>query len=99
MPPKEAETLEERVFQLEFIQQRQEENYASLHAEMCEAQDTAVEAKELALQTQASINGIPGKVIETLESRRREKRFEFRDWMQLLVAVVMVGAAIYTAIN
>lgn len=99
MPPKEAETLEERMLRAELIQQQQERDLAVLHSEMCETKDIAEEAKALALQTSVAVERVPAQVLEGLRKESRDKRFELRDWMHLLTAVVVCLAAIYTAIN
>lgn len=93
------ESVEKRLFKLEYLQGEQERHFNELRSEMCETRDIAEEARAMSLQTQAAVEGVPGKVMDALRKEKRENRFEFRDWMQMLVAIVMVIAAVYTAMN
>lgn len=100
MPPtEETKEVRERLFQLEFFQRQQEKDFGALKSEMCETREIAEEARAMSIQTQAAVEGVPGKVMDALRKEKRDNRFEFRDWMQMLVAIVMVIAAVYTAMN
>ena len=100
MPPaEETKEVRERLFQLEFFQKQQEKNFGELQSEMCETREIAEEARAMALQTQAAVEGVPLKVMEALRQEKRTNRFEFRDWMQLIVAIVVVVATLYGTLN
>ena len=91
MPPtEETKEVRERLFQLEFFQRQQEKDFGVLKSEMCETREVAEEARVLSLQTQAAVEGVPAKVMEALKQEKRANRFEFRDWMQLLIALILV---------
>lgn len=98
-PTEDTKEVRERLFQLEFFQRQQEKDFGALRSEMCETREIAEEARVMSLQTQAAVEGVPAKVMEALEKKRKESKFEFREWMTLLSTLVMVIAAVYTALN
>jgi hypothetical protein len=89
-PIEETKEVRERLFHLEFFQRQQEKDFGVLKSEMCETREIAEEARVLSLQTQAAVEGVPSKVMEALKEEKRANRFEFRDWMQLLIALILV---------
>lgn len=98
-PTEETKEVRERLFQLEFFQRQQEKDFGILRSEMCETREIAEEARAMSMQTQAAVEGVPTKVMEAFEKKRKESKFEFREWMSLVSTIVMVIAAVYTAMN
>jgi len=90
MGVEETKEVEKRLFKLEFLQNQQEKSFSELRSEMCETRDIAKEAMAMSLKTQAAVEGVPGKVMEALRKEKRDNRFEFRDWMSLLVGLIVV---------
>lgn len=97
MPAKTPLTLEERMLQAELLQEEHERDMQRLGAELSCVKEIACEAKEMALATNGLIENMPERVIKALAEKGRGKRLEFREWLNLLAALVMVAAAFYTA--
>jgi hypothetical protein len=78
-------TQAERLAALEERQKGHEEKVKVELANFSEAiertEKVAEEAKELAGQVASSVDSMPGKIIEAMEKKRKEKRLEGKDWI------------------
>ena len=90
IPRDDNEPIEKKVWRLELLQDEQEKKNMAMHADIACIKETAEEAKELAMQTSASIETMPLKVIEAIRKEKSGKRLEFRDWMGLVIALVVL---------
>lgn len=95
MPPKELETIYERIRASEVTQQTHEKEFDRMRIALSKVEEVAAEAKQLALQANLAIESLPGTVIKEIRESNRSKRLELRDWLGILVAIVACAAAIY----
>lgn len=92
-------TIPERLKELETTQKFQEEEHSqiieSLSVRLDRAHALAQEAKDMAVQTNNSVEQMPSRIVEQIRKENRGFRMEFRDWVILLATLVMVVAAFW----
>lgn len=93
MAPKEPQTLEERMYAAELEQENHEKEFNRFRDAIMKVEETAESAKQLAVQANTAIAGLPSKVMEEIKKSNGSRRLEFRDWLGLFVAVVACAAA------
>lgn len=90
IPRDDNEPIEKKVWRLELLQDEQERKNAAMYVDMACIKETAEEAKELAMQTNASIESMPLKVIDAIKKENSGKRMEAKEWT--LVIFGLIGA-------
>lgn len=110
MPPENLRTFADRLSKIEsdlelhdklqikdmsHAEERMEriENIANL------ALQTAEGAKMSIQEMQTTIAGLPQAVIIAIKKENKEKGLELRDWLGLLVAIVVMGATLYSVMK
>ena len=81
MPPKEPETLEERMYRVELLHEQQEKDFVSMSIEFENVRALASDAKSLAIQTNGMVIDMPNKVIEAIEEKNRTKKLDMKEWI------------------
>lgn len=92
-------TMPERIKALETTQRLQEEEHEKLMMNLSvrvdEAHAMAQEAKNMAVETNGTLKGMPDEVVKRIKAESKAKHLEFRDWLFLLVAVGTMVAAFW----
>jgi len=88
--PERIARLEERQLALD---EEREQMMANLSVRIDKAHETATEAKEIATQVASSMEAMPGKIIEAMESRRKSTRLEVKEWIMLALVLLSPFAA------
>lgn len=87
-PQKEGESLDMYLYRLELTQERQEDDMVRMSSRVDSVESIALEARQVATETNTMVQAMPQKIIEAIDARSRARRLDARDWV-----VVVIGLA------
>lgn len=92
-PQKEGESLDMYLYRLELTQERQEDDITMMSSRVDKVESIALEARQVATETNTMVQAMPQKIIEAIDERERLKRKEQKldGKERLLLAMAIIG--------
>jgi len=94
-PQRENETQEMYMYRLEMTQERHEEALERTNGRINSVEAVALEAREMATETNTLVASMPHKIIEAIDARNQGKGLSVQGWINVFCAVVVAIIAVW----
>ena len=88
-------TQEMYMYRLEMTQERQEDAISRTNDRISTVEAVALEAREMATETNLIVSSMPQRVIEAIDARAKGRGLSAQGWVNLLCAVVVAVVAVW----
>lgn len=83
------------MYRLELTQEKHEEALVRTNDRISCVEAIAIEAREMATETNALIASMPHKVIEAIDARNKGNGLSFQGWVNLGCALIVAAVAVW----